>query len=140
MENELRIGNWVKHDPSIWSSRNYVDGVISNYGKFNEDCFQWESSDWYALGECTLTFDSLSPIELTEEWLLGLGFKKYDLDRFRIQVYGEELPAYIATRIGSGYAELNRNGHCFKTCNCEYVHELQNLYFALTGLELKLKN
>jgi hypothetical protein len=63
-ENELRIGNWVEHDDS-WCYRG-EDVTV----------FQWETSDWYALGECTLFLESIKPIPLTEEWLVKFGFIK----------------------------------------------------------------
>lgn len=67
------------------------------------------------------------PIPLTEEWLVKLGFKfnsdsnVYSIDNFFI--YTEAYNKIIIT-----YDCLMRS--------VEYVHQLQNLYFALTGEEL----
>lgn len=70
-------------------------------------------------------------IPLTEEWLVRMGFKErhiyeevseWNLGPYRIQTNVE---FYIWMGIGDG-VEL------------KYVHQLQNLYFALTGQELKL--
>lgn len=77
----------------------------------------------------------VSPIPLTEEWLLKFGF--YD---------------WIDVLDGSfnwkkGYVNLSVYeiiGFCFnyddgnEYINIKYVHQLQNLYFALTGEELKI--
>lgn len=73
------------------------------------------------------------PIPLTGEWLVKFGFKggvKEQGDQL-IQVYG------------NGFFYLFGNdsvtsGQCF-TGECKYVHQLQNLYFALTGQELEVK-
>ena len=78
------------------------------------------------------------PIKLTEEWLLKFGFAK-DEDQLK---WG-----YLDFTKGSIYIRLNidstfyRDGHkCLgdmKHLKC--VHQLQNLYFALTGTELTLQ-
>lgn len=75
---------------------------------------------------------SYKPIPLTEEWLLKFGFEhkrtekadNYYLDHFRI-TFTDKKNIYIV------YA----NSLSFKY-NKYYVHQLQNLYFALTGEEL----
>lgn len=76
-----------------------------------------------------------SPIPLTEEWLMKLGAKKHaDVVYFPIpnlkselhfEVYGNEA---VATLKGQ-FCELILD-------RIRYVHKLQNLYYALTGLEL----
>jgi len=89
-------------------------------------------------------FDCLEPIPLTEEWLLKLGFqirdKKYSLNyggesmRFAILENDIRNPfiLYFHGRFGYNLNEGRKNGdYCI-----EYVHELQNLYFALTKKEL----
>ena len=72
------------------------------------------------------------PIPLTEEWLLKFGFKK-DL--------GNDL--YLDSTSTSFFIWQNnrvellddKNNICIS--HCEYVHQLQNLFFALSGEELK---
>lgn len=132
--NELRIGNWVKHNPSGWSYRN-DDGVISNYGKFNEDCFQWEDTDWYALSECTLDIDLIEPIPLTEEWLLKFGFdedgEQFNFKGLSIELIGDD--GRWCLYMLDEYHNVESSIALFK-----HVHQLQNLYFALTGEELTL--
>lgn len=67
-----------------------------------------------------------SPIPLTDEWLVNMGFNKrspegywYDLNRISINIPTIEYK--------NNWIEIN----------LQYVHQLQNLYFALTGEELK---
>jgi len=72
--------------------------------------------------------EMFEPIPLTEEWLLKFGFKNYsriwygrdDFWSCRMIDEGVEFP----------HVELSIN----------YVHHLQNLYFALTNTELEIKN
>lgn len=82
------------------------------------------------------------PIPLTEEWLIKLGFKKKGSHYYEIpnnQVLELE---YIKTNLGEFYQIITKRlveprtavGNKFK-----YVHQLQNLFFALTGTELEIK-
>ena len=83
------------------------------------------------------------PIQLTKEILLQLGFEYYKpLDHYRIVIndvwYSIKLEYNIE---GCLFTFVNLN--CDETKEMpwiivDYVHELQNLYFALTKLELNL--
>jgi hypothetical protein len=78
------------------------------------------------------------PIPLTEEWLLKFGFEinrqtKEENNIWRC--YSEE-GFFEVEQIGSSFF-LDDN-HCYGT-KINYVHQLQNLYFALTGEELVVK-
>lgn len=119
--NELRIGNWVSHN-SEWSYRN--DGVLMKK-PFN---FPWEESDWYAVGECMLSLDNISTIPLTPSILKRNGFDEDEIIFGKTFTNGELL-IYV---VSDGYAA--QIGNSFK-----YVHQLQNLYFALTQTELKIQ-
>jgi len=78
----------------------------------------------------------LSPIPLTEEWLFKFGFFRpfmppiYEIvtsemdKRFRIHKVDDN--AFILGRYESTSIKI------------QYVHQLQNLYFALTGEELEI--
>ena len=72
----------------------------------------------------------IEPIPLTEEWLLKFGFEKNknsDL-YFRLNNYEYFIENGI---IDNGYSRMNE-------ISVKYVHQLQNLYFALTGKELEI--
>ena len=138
--NELRINNWVKHNPSFHSLRN-IDGVISNYGKFNEDCFQWELSDFDELEMNEDYIKAINKIKITEEWLSKFGFessfisdpqkenasKKYVLNGFTLLQQNENISAF---HIHIEYLD--------SPVVLVYIHELQNLYYSLTFKELSL--
>jgi hypothetical protein len=110
--NELRIGNYV-NEWSAADKKYYVD-------KIDVDLLRGIIEDWT---EC-------QPIPLTEEWLLKFGFEKNVFNRwvhwnFDLLLHedgewfeSDELPMFIFLK---------------------HVHQLQNLYFALTGEELTLK-
>ena len=66
------------------------------------------------------------PIPLTEEWLLKFGLKTgYN-----------HLFGFITKDYNTYYLE-DGEGYNITSKPIEYVHQLQNLYFALTGEELK---
>lgn len=117
--NELRIGNLVFHgeDPKPMQ---YVP--VFEYGKWFE-------------------FEQLNPIPLTEEWLPKFGF-----DGNKLKLFGA---TFIELDPDDGYnvfiEQVDEDGPGSTTHTillslaCEHVHQLQNLYFALTGTELTLK-
>ena len=73
------------------------------------------------------------PIPLTEEWLLRFGFVKVNgvyWTKTRISFEDDN-------EIGCYNLSESFGGDSISFCNSiNYVHQLQNLYFALTGLEL----
>lgn len=82
--------------------------------------------------------DEVEFIPLTEEWLEKLGFTTdgrhhtvcYDLGLLSIEVPNK--------LYSSGRAYFN--SWCILNEMPKHVHQLQNLYFALTGEELTIKN
>ena len=80
-------------------------------------------------------FDGYEPIPLTEEWLVKFGFER------RQHQQGMHFK-YHTVWIGN-----NRNGRCFilkrthgrRIRRVKHVHQLQNLYFAITCEELTTK-
>jgi hypothetical protein len=87
----------------------------------------------------TARLDLVKPIPLTEEWLIKFGINKYSdkhyileiLNRGRLNFYTEK--DKVSVEIG------NKSGYSFGYPKIKYLHELQNLYFALTGQELLYK-
>jgi hypothetical protein len=122
---ELRIGNLVYYGRHIVPIKSiHIESVFKDsvnvYIEINEN-----------LQNYIVDIDEIKPIPLTEEWLLKFGFKK-DL--------GNDL--YLDSTSTSFFiwennrVELldNKNNICIS--HCDYVHQLQNLYFALTREEL----
>ena len=84
--------------------------------------------------------EELDPIPLTEEWLIKFGF---NLDEGVGVWFGPKYaePAYYFTlwaSYGKHPVRFTRNNPS-DTIDILYVHQLQNLYFALTGEELTIE-
>jgi len=123
--NELRIGNLIQFNNLLEPTRiTVVEGRF--FFMFRDpDC---EISNYY------------SPIPLTEEWLLKLGLRKIPANN-SYYLSAPKLKAEIHFEI------FRREYVCVLYCSTgsfiprdiKFVHQLQNLYFALTGEELKIK-
>lgn len=118
--NELRLGNLVNYEQTT----HYIT-LIDRLG-FIET--RWIKQPINELNY-TSSIDIIKPIELTEEWLIKFGFYKKNGYGF-INI----------TMKGGLYNSLNNDCYIYNyyglQLNCKYVHQLQNLYFALTGSEL----
>ena len=119
--NELRIGNCVKLNNS------YTTLVPRDFQRYCK-----------SFG----IFEEFEPIELSEEWLLKAGFKykKYHPTTIgSADVFGSGL--YVSQMINNGFSlvfQTDKKSFYFEFSDryIKYVHELQNIYFALTGVEL----
>lgn len=118
---ELRIGNYFQ-----WKS-------IASMGRGVDQITSGQQIDQYP--------DFKEPIPLSPEWLGRLGFKKMTLIR-----YEKELPfnGYYAQTLVFvlGDAHIMENHDLNRQCKigpCKSLHQLQNIFHALTGEELTLK-
>jgi hypothetical protein len=123
---EVRIGNYYDEFGNVRQVNWTTLGALAGEGK---------EELWF------------KPVPLTEEWLLKFGFKKWgrnDLPRTLSYEYGkiQIFPSNpFCDFIGYGFMHYKPNKNestesaRFKF---QYVHQLQNLYFALTGEELTL--
>jgi len=122
---ELRIGNYFHHEETL------VDVSI-----IHRTHFYCESIDGISHGNSFQ--ENFQPIPLTEEWLLKFGFNKEE-NAF----YYPYKAIFITINLGKyPYIGLCRKEDYALTDEFEYikyVHQLQNLYFALTGNELEIK-
>jgi hypothetical protein len=119
ISHELRIGNWVMIDPSNIPQQ--VCDVMCD--SVNTDKVQGAH---YGLVDAIL---------LTEEWLLKFGF---EIRRIK------DITNYTSHKLDL-YQYLSNNNKIFfeysdGDVEIKYVHQLQNLYFALTGEELKYED
>lgn len=72
------------------------------------------------------------PIPLTEEWLLRLGFEKHSLNPYWFN------KGIICISIVHKVELISWDRQIFKLdIEINHVHQLQNLYFALTNTELE---
>jgi hypothetical protein len=118
--NELRIGNYLQDN---------VTKTTVKVVELSKDCISTYVIDRskYPLKDGW----KLEPIPLTEEWLLRFGFEKRSIIKQNDSYYLNGKVVW-ATENGFRYFQ-NRD-------IIKYVHQLQNIYFALTGEELKLKD
>ena len=89
-------------------------------------------------------YERTKPIPLTEEWLLKFGFKKQDYKMSGCFIY--KLGNIIIMnsfrdngRKDMGITVEGISPPTWSLADLYFVHQLQNLYFALTGKELILK-
>lgn len=142
---ELRIGNIVtvdnpKYHPQLKGVLLRVIGIRENViADKIEHCLQLEhvakKANTYYQTYSQFT-EYINPIPLTEQWLLDFGFEiereHYDKGRLSILLADNNNDYY-------------KNGRVFykswaiMEAQPKYVHQLQNLYFALTQEELILK-
>ena len=126
--NELRIGNYIERHNKVTG----VKDVVQVGGGTPLLAFEWMT---------TLKFN---PIPLTEEWLLKFGFEFRNNNKqygWFLKVSKNRVLAWCHSKeIGLEFdtEDYDYNNTLFDF-HCQYVHQLQNLYFALTGEELTLK-
>lgn len=125
--NELRIGNLVEFKSMELYS--IITGIFLHSGTDNDWRIETKSHGLNALS-------NYKPIILTEEWLVKFGFVVDGTTYFKL-VIDEYCNLFFDVKhktiaIGVGY-------ECGGTdISFEYIHQLQNLYFALTGEELTI--
>ncbi len=111
---ELRIGNY--------------------YNQFgNAEKVSW--STLKTLEESTTEQLWCKPIPLTEEWLLKFGFEK-KLNCSNMIYYILAGKCLLEYNLTHNIADIVKKVHLDLFIEIEYVHQLQNLYFALTNEEL----
>ena len=124
--NELRIGNFVLYQEYYIAT---VHGITDpDYGNgihvhYDNVCIGCEHG-------------LISGIPLTEEWLRKFGFEDndytFDLYIGHRKISFTWFSRVVSTGVRSGF-------RCQKYKHIKYVHQLQNLCFALTGNELTIK-
>jgi len=125
--NECRVGNLVT----------YENKTHNIFGISEEHPFL----DTIEYGAFVVEWIDLKPIKLTKEWFLKFGFL------WTNEVFGDDEIYFIFQSEDTWDGSWTENGFYYlgsemlpfgKTI--EFVHQLQNLYFALTGKELEFRN
>ena len=123
-ENKLRVGNLLNYQTA--------EGDVVNLTT-DFHAIKWATEDPKGFNLVH------SPIPITEEWLIKFGFKQYNdfgvkfntFDLMPLCGFGYDIDTKQVVILEKG----NPNSHWIER-KIEYVHELQNLYFALRGQEL----
>lgn len=119
---ELRIGNWVIDPDGDYMQREELSPYC-----FSDTEYRW---DW---------LKQLKPIPLTEEILLKAGFKKE-----KTGIGPQDMWAGMSAWSMKGEWLFRGNPTClhlvgYYNTQIGYVHQLQNLFFELSGTELDIK-
>ena len=133
--NELRIGNYVFD----WAKRiSIVDSIhkdeivrLSSEGSYKQESFE---------------IKHLNPIPLTGEILLKCGFEYSEVSSVGLKMYdikagyyGKNSTLKVSTLDGIEWTWYFVGEYVLMNPQrIEYLHQLQNLYFALTNTELKI--
>jgi len=119
---ELRIGNLLQD----------VDGniveVITVYANGNYEV----NSKIHQFTIIEKDDNLIEPIPLTEEWLLKFGFE------FQKGFINDDYWHLKNLHLSKRFQPFNQQGALIRY-ELQYLHQLQNLFFALTGEELELK-
>lgn len=131
--NELRIGNWV--DIDAWADgseikRGRIDEIKSNEGVFN-----FSVRPNYTGRFVSLDAKKILPTPLTPEILLACGFYKWKKDDPILTDGGCDYYVNENTMEFGIFWEVD--GSTTRLRHVKHLHQLQNLYFALTGAELE---
>ena len=103
-------------------------------------------TDIEELSEVLLRYEDIEGIPLTEEWLIKFGFEKEDngvgfkADIFTMIIMSSDFYFRPSYRGGFYWGFDRDKQHELEDVQpIEHLHQLQNLYFALTGETLKIK-
>jgi len=135
--NELRIGNLVEYGGEYCKVVSLFDDGIFSFDDENNDTYSSETT-------------TPNPIPITPQILWKANFivdcvSTHDYKRFDLTTIQT---SYLIGDFDEKYFEISstqndRDGEIVynhnKRANLKYLHQLQNLYFALTGEELKIE-
>jgi len=111
---ELRIGNLVKYKDDI------INISIEDFGML----------------DCGINIiEDYKPIKLNEKWLIEFG--AYEVNRISEYFEGEYMSIY-QLKIKGIPGFFSSCGLCNNYEHIIYIHQLQNIFQALTGEELKI--
>lgn len=123
---EIRTGNYFKILTGTYVEITSVDRVgLIEYMEFGNPIEEYEDST-----------TALFPIELTEEWIVRFGCSNIKGHNcWFINYFG-----FCLTHDGEDWCLKPRADEPYLICYIKYVHEFQNICFALSREELTLTN
>lgn len=145
--NELRIGNLFYYGPTVANVVGLMpDGILYEYIGIEP-----------RIGK--VMYGGVKGIPITEEWLLKFGYvHNEEWDIFHLSDYNiDDIHMQNKSNLVFRFYNHTNNRKCYQFYldsmsspqwsprlhfinDIKYVHQLQNLYFALTGKELELQN
>lgn len=117
---ELRIGNLIqdKKYKSPWRIELFLGSAMATVDAGMVNFATDDSHD--------IELNEHEGIPLTESWLIKFGFVEGQMNKVKL------------IRINEFYFVCFVNGSTSLGVDLKYVHQLQNLYYALTGVELSV--
>ena len=127
--NDFRVGNFV--------NEYYYNSIVGKYESSLIKVNAVYKTHIVCQDDCAYGFSDISPIPLTEDILLKCGFESHYSTFYLANSdfdisYNDELENGISICVG----DYCPRGRCFE--HIKFLHQLQNLYFALTGTELEI--
>lgn len=122
---ELRINNWIELRYPRGLELDQVKKIDASEKAFTSNRILNSIND--------IDSDLAEPIPLTEELLLKCGFD----ENMVLSTIEGEIRYYGDGDINIGGEDSCTLGMVY-IAKCKYLHQLQNLYFALTGEELEI--
>lgn len=135
---DFRLGNFINHEQTTHK-------IVALGDKFCHSVWT-KDLDW----TYQHSYEEIKPIPLTEDWLLKFGFTKYEWcddcafinfngAHMMLRYYNNEWHCDKTKVTSDSRGQRMSNGSpILKKGLIKYVHQLQNLYFALTCKELSL--
>jgi len=125
--NELRVGNYVMFTPDFDLGHAQIIGILEEDAKvkYDDGKIDYPLLDW------------LKPIPITREWVEKLGFEISTWhERVEVWSHPDHIPGLVCI---DGEKWLHSHDDDLDSVELKSVHQLQNLFFALTGTELTIK-
>ena len=117
---------------------------IGNYFEYKKHIIQFAIEDFVEISNNDQFLELfLKPIPITGQWLKDFGFEIIDMESgfgcfyYYKKVFKDQF--YLRKSYRGGYyygINLEKGKEFHDAPTIEYIHQLQNLYFALTGKEL----
>jgi hypothetical protein len=132
-KNELRFGNWV-----IFNDDTDRYGQVSEIHEFYPviRCDYIPDHHENRIKECLIDYEFIHGILLTKKTLEQAGF---ELGPCKKSIFFKNrLKLWLGHNGCIAYWKHEDRDESFWIGDCKYLHQLQNLYFSLTGEELEI--
>lgn len=131
--NDLRIDNWIKYEDKLVQVVQLSSLMILCQRDENQFLVNHEP-------------EIFQPIELTEELLLKIGFDamhscRYMYEKSIINKHNKKVVVYITFHMINKTLRIDFSNdlQVLNLYDIQYLHQLQNAYYCLTGKELKVE-
>lgn len=135
---ELRLGNLVKDRGEKVIRIDFLEHIQDGYDTKFGQLILLEGKEVHPMTEHS---DYALPIPITNDWLIRLGFKLYSSGYYCLDVFGEKVYISISLKYDKKpnlILDSGENALSYDLKHIRFVHELQNVFYYLTGTELQV--